>query len=183
MKSTTKLTALMAVFIGFIVVYLVLDSNNNPSMSKWEVGNQAQSVSLPLFEGGKLNQNKVLSLEGLAGKVVYVDFWASWCKPCLESFPALEKLYQDYNEQGFEIVAINLDSDVSKAEQFLASHPVSYSVVYDNIGLNRQLGINAMPTAYYIDRKGVVRLIHSGFVDGDEQKIEQAINVLLKEAK
>lgn len=181
MKSPINLIALTALFIGFVVFFFLNSKTTGSEHVDWAVGNQPTNFVLPQFVEGKLDKEVSLSLADYRGKVVYVDFWASWCKPCIASFPALDALYKKYQPQGFEIIAINLDNKPELAETFLSSHPVSYPVVFDDKNLNRQVGINAMPVAYYIDKKGTIRLIHSGFFEGDEKKVEKAIQVLLNE--
>lgn len=148
---------------------LFADSNNTP----------AHNFTLP-----NLLSSKQTSLADFKGKVVYLDFWASWCKPCVESFPALETLYQKYHNKGFEIIAINLDEKKQHALDFLKKHPVSYQVLHDqNDNVAATYKVSAMPSAYFIDKKGKVRLIHKGFKNYDVPKIEQAIELLLRESE
>lgn len=144
-----------------------------PSFAKNQI---APSFSLPSFKGNELN------IEEWRGKVVYLDFWASWCKPCVESFPKLEALQQKYQGQGFTVIAINLDEKKQNALKFLAENPVSYPVLYDaNAEVAQLYQVAAMPSSYFIDKKGIIRLNHRGFIPGDENKIEKAIQFLLKE--
>jgi thiol-disulfide isomerase/thioredoxin len=140
-------------------------------------GSQATAFSLP-----QLGTNLQLQLADYKGKVVYLDFWASWCKPCIASFPKLNALHEKYAEQGFTVIAVNLDQKQSQAQAFLKSHPVSYPVVFDSGAQVAGLySVNAMPTSFFIDKKGVIRLSHQGFNPGDEIKIEKAIKLLLAE--
>jgi thiol-disulfide isomerase/thioredoxin len=90
------------------------------------VGQSAPAVSLPQLSGAG-----EVSLESLQGKVVYLDFWASWCPPCRISFPILEQLRVELGPDGFEVLAINLDEVEADAQQFLSDTPVSYPVVRD----------------------------------------------------
>jgi len=123
-----------------------------------------------------------MSLESLRGKVVYLDFWASWCGPCRVSFPQLEQLRHELGPDGFEVLAINVDEEEADARQFLADVPVSYPVVRDGEGITPQTyGILGMPTGYLIDRQGVVREIHQGFRKSDGDKLRTAIIALLGE--
>lgn len=141
------------------------------------VGQAAPAVSLPALSGAG-----EMSLESLRGKVVYLDFWASWCGPCRVSFPQLEQLRHELGPDGFEVLAINVDEEEADARQFLADVPVSYPVVRDGEGITPQTyGILGMPTGYLIDRQGVVREIHQGFRKSDGDKLRTAIIALLGE--
>lgn len=141
------------------------------------VGQVAPAVSLP-----NLSVAGEASLESLRGKVVYVDFWASWCGPCRVSFPQLEQLRNELGPKGFEVLAINVDEVEADARQFLSEVPVSYLVVRDAEGITPQtFGILGMPTGYLIDRKGIVREIHQGFRKSDGEKLRTAIVALLGE--
>jgi thiol-disulfide isomerase/thioredoxin len=141
------------------------------------VGQAAPAVSLPQLSGAG-----EVSLESLRGKVVYLDFWASWCGPCRISFPQLEHLHNELNSQGFEVFAISVDDATADARQFLSEVPVSYLVVHDPQGVTPEAyGILGMPTGYLIDRQGVVREIHQGFRKSDGAKLRTAIVELLGE--
>jgi thiol-disulfide isomerase/thioredoxin len=144
------------------------------------VGQLAPAIELPLLS--VQGQSSNASLAELRGKVVYLDFWASWCGPCRKSFPLLEKLRQQLGPQGFEVLAVNVDEFEADALQFLTEIPVSYPVVRDGSGSAPQTyGILGMPTAYLIDRGGVVRLVHAGFKTSDAEKLRIEINKLLGE--
>lgn len=138
---------------------------------------QAPDFILP-----RLDNQQSLSLSSLRGKVVYVDFWASWCAPCAVSLPALQQLHDELNPQGFEVVAINLDEHPSHATQFLASRDITYAVVFDADKTTPQrYRVAGMPTAFLVDRQGMLRATHTGFKSGDQQKLKQQIQQLLQE--
>jgi thiol-disulfide isomerase/thioredoxin len=141
------------------------------------VGQVVPAVRLPDLSGAG-----EISLESLRGKVVYVDFWASWCGPCRVAFPVLDQLRGELGPKGFEVLAINVDEVESDAKQFLSEMPVSYMVVRDAEGVTPQtFGILGMPTGYLIDRQGMVREIHQGFRKNDGDKLRTAIIALLGE--
>ena len=121
-------------------------------------------------------------LQSFAGKVVLVDFWASWCSPCLQSFPWMNELQQRHSKDGFVVVAVNMDQDRALADAFLKKPPVDFHIEYDAQGtLARQFGVQAMPTSFLIDRNGNVRLRHRGFRDKERAGREDEIQQLLKE--
>ena len=108
------------------------------------------------------------------GKVVVVDFWASWCAPCKASFPALQRLQDKYRKYGVEVIAVNVDTKRDAMERFLEDHPVSFSVVRDvNRRLVELVEPQAMPTSLVIDRQGRVVAMHAGF-QGEETEVALA---------
>jgi len=121
-------------------------------------------------------------LAGLSGKVVLVDFWASWCGPCLRSFPWMNELQQRHAGEGLVIVAVNLDQDRALADAFLKKLPARFRVEYDPAGqVATRFGVQAMPTSFLIDRRGQVRARHAGFRDALRTEREHQIQQLLKE--
>lgn len=121
-------------------------------------------------------------LESLHGKVVLVDFWASWCGPCLQSFPWMNGLHAKHADDGLVILAVNLDQDRAQADAFLKKLPPQFRVEYDANGtLAKSFGVEAMPTSFLIDRDGQVRARHAGFRDKQRAGREQEIEQLLKE--
>jgi cytochrome c biogenesis protein CcmG/thiol:disulfide interchange protein DsbE len=122
------------------------------------------------------------ALEAYAGKVVLLDFWASWCSPCLQSFPWMNELQQKHGGEGLVVLAVNLDQDRKLAEAFLGKTPAKFKIEYDpNGAVARQFGVQAMPTSFLIDRTGKVRVRHAGFKDKHRTEREQQIAQLLKE--
>lgn len=121
-------------------------------------------------------------LPALKGKVVLLDFWASWCEPCRQSFPWMSDLQKRYGENNFVVVAVNLDQDRKLAEQFLSSTPADFRVEYDPQGvLAEQFAVISMPTSVVIDRNGQVRERHRGFRLAQRVEREASISKLLKE--
>jgi cytochrome c biogenesis protein CcmG/thiol:disulfide interchange protein DsbE len=108
------------------------------------------------------------------GKVVLVDFWASWCPPCKTSFPALDALYREYQAKGLEVLAVNLDERRHDADTFLEAHPHRLTVLYDPEGASPlAFGVKGMPSSFLIDRAGNIRFTHmgySGHVDGSYRR-------------
>lgn len=128
--------------------------------------------------------NTPLDLQKFKGKVVYLDFWATWCPPCMKSMPFLNDLRNELAADGFEIIAISVDDDADVARQFLKKHPVDYLIATDPTGqCPKQYGVKAMPSAYFIDRNGVIRSIHLGFREHNKQEIRTQILALLAESE
>jgi len=123
-----------------------------------------------------------LNLEQYRGKVVLLDFWASWCAPCLESFPWMERIQEKYSDRGLVVIAVNVDHERRAAERFLQAQQASFPVFYDPQGqLAERFHVNNMPSSFYIDRKGAVRYTHPGFRESERGQAEQQLSALLAE--
>ncbi len=105
-----------------------------------------------------------LDLSAHEGKVVVVDFWASWCVPCRRSFPWLNDMHARYADQGLVIIGVNLDTDRDDAMAFLAEYPADFHIHFDaGAGLAKDYGVEAMPSSFVIGRDGQVKARHLGF--------------------
>lgn len=126
--------------------------------------------------------SKILNLSAYSGKVVLVDFWATWCPPCAQSIPFLNSLSNELKDKGFEIIAVNVDEEVAVVKPFLANHPVDYPIVTDPKGeCPAVYDVQAMPSSYFIDKTGKLRFIHKGFREGDQTEIRKQVMELLGE--
>ncbi|MBK8816343.1 MAG: TlpA family protein disulfide reductase [Methylococcaceae bacterium] len=123
-----------------------------------------------------------IDLSQYKGKIVYVDFWASWCGPCAKSFPFLNEMHAQHKEQGLQIVGVNLDENIDDAKAFLAKYPASFEVKTDvSKQCAKDFEVKAMPSSYIIDRKGIVHHIHLGFKPGEADEIKVIVEKLLNE--
>ena len=123
-----------------------------------------------------------VNLSDYQGQVIYLDFWASWCKPCQRSFPWMNEMQAKYGEQGFTVIAINLDSERKLADEFLARLPAHFPVAFDPDGNSAQTyKLKGMPTSYLIDKAGNLRVAHQGFHVEKQARYEQEIKGLLAE--
>ncbi len=103
-------------------------------------------------------------LTGYDGKVIVVDFWASWCVPCRRSFPWLNDMNAKYADDGLVIIGVNLDASADEAREFLASYPADFRIHYDTEAvLAKEFGVEAMPSSFVIGRDGEIRARHLGF--------------------
>lgn len=127
-------------------------------------------------------KNLPQQLEGYRGRVVYVDFWASWCGPCRQSFPFMDVMQKAMEKRGLSIVAIDLDEDAAEAARFLAGQKVSFRVVGgDNSACARAFAVDSMPMTYLLDREGRVRFIQRGFRKGGGEALREHVERLLDE--
>jgi thiol-disulfide isomerase/thioredoxin len=123
-----------------------------------------------------------IQLADYRGKVVLVDFWASWCVPCKTSFPALDSLYREYQPRGLEVLAVNLDERRHDADAFLGDHPHRLTVVFDPKGASPvAFGVKGMPSSFLIDRAGNIRFTHMGYSGDVDRSYRHEIAQLLAE--
>ena len=116
------------------------------------------------------------------GKVVLVDFWASWCPPCKASFPALDVIQRDYRARGVEVIAVNVDEQRKDADAFLAAHPNRLLVVFDPNGESpKAFKVKGMPSSFVIDRRGEIRYTHEGYSGGIDAAYRRELDALVAE--
>jgi cytochrome c biogenesis protein CcmG, thiol:disulfide interchange protein DsbE len=127
-------------------------------------------------------RDQPVSLAALHGKVVYVDFWASWCVPCRKSFPWMNSLQKRYADQGLVIVAVNLDKTRELSDRFLSEVPTALTIAYDPEGkVASAYQVKGMPSSYLIDRTGRIHSSHIGFREETANDMEAAIKDLLQQ--
>ena len=128
-------------------------------------------------------QQKSIELSKYRGQIVYVDFWASWCQPCRKSFAWMNKMQNLYGNEGFKVIAINLDESRAKANKFLQQIPANFDVAFDPQGNTAEAyHVKAMPSSYLIDKNG--KLVHAnlGFRGNDEDTLEVKIRNLIRQS-
>ena len=136
----------------------------------------APSFTLPSRSGDNV------SLAQLKGKVVMLNFWASWCGPCRQEMPLLDQMHKRYSALGFTLVGVNVDANSKDAEEWLSKTPVSFPVLFDRESkVSKMYDVSAMPSTVFIDRQGNVRYLHRGYKAGDEGEYLNQIRALLKE--
>jgi peroxiredoxin len=139
-------------------------------------GDQAPAFDLPA-----LDRQAEVTLAQYAGKVVYLDFWASWCAPCRLSLPRMVQLQRDLGTADFVVLAVSVDEHPAKARKFLAPFKVNYAVLHDATGKTAMsYRVAGMPTSFVINREGEITYRHVGFKAGDMAVIQQHIEALLQ---
>jgi cytochrome c biogenesis protein CcmG, thiol:disulfide interchange protein DsbE len=134
-----------------------------------DAGQPAPEFSLPLASG-------MLTPADLRGKLTYLDFWASWCGPCKQSFPWMNEMHARHAARGFQVVAINLDKKREDADRFLAELPARFKVAFDpKAETARLFAIKGMPSSALIAADGRLVFNHSGFRDEDRKDLEARI--------
>jgi cytochrome c biogenesis protein CcmG, thiol:disulfide interchange protein DsbE len=140
-----------------------------------QVGDKAPAFSLPGATG-----DTPVTLQAQAGKVVYLDFWASWCGPCRQSFPWLNDMQKKYGAKGFTVMGINVDKKREDADKFLAATPAQFTLAFDAAGKTpKEWKVMGMPSSFLIGRDGSVQVLHAGFRDEDRAELEAKIEKAL----
>jgi cytochrome c biogenesis protein CcmG, thiol:disulfide interchange protein DsbE len=152
------------------IAFCALVALATPALATPKAGDPAPDFEQTTLAGGKLR------LSSLHGKVVLVDFWASWCEPCKKELPLLSQLAKRLRPKGVEIVAINVDTKRDSVDQFLKQHGIDLPVLLDPKGAIAQFyEPPKMPSSFVVDKTGRIRAVNAGFEPGDEKKIEQEL--------
>jgi len=161
------------IFYIFFLVLLVSTTAEGSWMNK----------EAPDFTLTGLNGQRV-SLKDMRGKVVFIDFWASWCPPCKKEFPELNKLTQEYDSSKFVTLAVSEDKVRSNVRSFISDYldrPQNLIVLLDRRSKAiKKYSVGAMPTSFIIDSNGVIRYIHFGYKESDPKTWRKEIEALIK---
>lgn len=161
----------------YLLLFIVTAFFLSPLANAVEAGKPMPACSL-----SPIRENQQSDLNQYPGKVMYVDFWASWCGPCAKSFPFMNELHQQLKDQGLQIVGVNLDENVDDAKDFLNKYPASFTVMVDSSKkCAKDFGVQAMPSSYIINRKGIVQHVHLGFRPGEAKELRALVEKLLAE--
>ncbi|SIS63072.1 Thiol-disulfide isomerase or thioredoxin [Thalassolituus maritimus] len=174
MQVATRFVSLIKVFTRLLVILLLTGST-------W-VHAESQ-INAPVFTLSTLDEKRQVSLEDYRGKVIYLDFWASWCGPCRKSLPMLNELRNELKDRGFEVLALNVDETREEGLRFLKEYPVDYPTLFDNENTAATYQLRGMPTAYLIDHNGKLHSQHVGFNPKDMSSIRDEVLSLLKAAE
>jgi len=165
--SGNRLSLLLLCILSFAVV--------TPADAA-SVKGQAPNFTLKSLGG------KNLKLSEMAGNVVLINFWASWCGPCREEMPLLNDLHKKYEPLGFTVLGVNVEEDAKNARGFLKNFPVDFPIVLDNKNkVSKKYNVIAMPTTVVVDRDGNMRFLHKGYKPGDEEKYRKMVKKLVRE--
>ena len=139
-------------------------------------GHPAPALIAQSFSG------QAFDLSTVHGKVVVLNFWASWCGPCREEMPLLEGIFKKYNKMGFTMLGVNVEPDSNAANEWLKATPVSFPILYDRDSkVSKLYDVAGMPSTVIIDRTGKLRVLHRGYKPGDENEYLDSIRTLIRE--
>ncbi len=154
------------------VLAVTLTLSNPPS--NHQVGKKAPEFSLPATNG------ETVALQSFRGKVVLLNFWATWCGPCREELPELARVQEKYRRRGLAIIAVTVDNELENVRGFLKKYDLKLQALWDKRKkVAGTYGVEKMPSSYLIDRNGVVRFIHRGYNADELKRIENEIDELL----
>ena len=170
-----------------LAVYFFVMNNASAAREQPKLGYRMSELSSPVTAPGFILEDmdeETFNFNQLRGKVVVLNFWATWCPPCVREMPSLERLYQKFKDKDFTVIAINQMEDGDTVFAFTGQLPVdpTFTVLFDKTSnTSRQYRVNGLPTTYLIDKKGMIRYRAIGGREFDHPKIEKIINNLLKE--
>lgn len=157
-----------------LVALICLWTGTAPALSRGDV---LPSFELPTIDGS------ALQTPALRGQVVLVDFWASWCGPCRQSFALLNRMHGELAGKGLAIVGINVDEARVDADAFLAQIPAQFTIALDPAGVQAlDFDVQIMPTSFLFGRDGKLRWRHQGYRPSDQAKFLEAVQAALAEA-
>ena len=178
----------LKIFSGLAALFL---AGYCPNLVSLEIGEQAPNFKLAVLsdsytqdkdkKAGSIGSKakgvyRLVELRDYVGAVVYVDFWASYCLPCRESFPLLSELRDRFERQTFEVIGVSNDLDPKDAKRFIETYKVSFPVLSDPSGyVAKTYGVKALPMGFLIDEKGVIQKVHEGFQTEDIHDILAAV--------
>ena len=188
-----KLPAAALLLVLLLVLFLVYScSAKAQGSSPADTAKIFAEAGIPLLKEKVSGRNFTLplaspegetqSLDSLKGKVVFLNFWATWCGPCRSEMPSMEVLYNKYKDQGLDILAVNCMENRADVVSFLTNNKLSFPAVLDTGGdVSRSYGIQAIPTTFIIDREGKITIRLVGSINWDTPKIHAAMERLLSE--
>src|SRR5690606_22088147 len=112
------------------------------------------------------------------GKVLLVNFWGTYCPPCVKEMPAIQAMYDKYKDQGFEVLGINMDESTVTVQSFVSSLDLDFPILMDKNVVRKQYGVTAYPSTFFINEKGKIVAIKQG--EMDEQYLESTLATLFK---
>lgn len=140
-----------------------------------DIGDKAPSFSLSNIK------NEKRTLRDYKGKVLYIDFWASWCKACKRSFPWMNRIQDQYGGSKFQVIAINLDQDKESSADFIKEYGGDLEILIDPKGVTPEaFSVVEMPSSYLVDTDGSIVAVHQGFNRDIGKEIEITLKGLLK---
>jgi peroxiredoxin len=170
-----------SVFVGFVLLAALIAL---PAFDGWSMGSRVPKVGMQAedFQLADL-YGKTQSLSQYRGKIVLVNFWATWCKPCTTEMPAMQKIYDKLRDKGFVVLAVNELEDDAKVREHIKQYGHTFPVLMDHDNkVANQFGVFGLPVSVFIDEKGVIQeYIKGGLLT--EQKIDETVARIQKQSQ
>jgi peroxiredoxin len=174
MKSTKR--PIYSIKLNTLVIIASIAIQSPAALASVKIGTTAPNFTLKSASG------KNLKLSEYRGKVVLLNFWATWCGPCREEIPQLNKLQRKFKSGGFTVLGVNIDRNHAPAKVLARKLRVRFPILFDsNKAVSRLYQVDAMPNTVIIDRNGVIRFVHRGYVKGYENAYREQVRQLLRE--
>jgi peroxiredoxin len=169
-QTTTRFRMLIRTMLALILVFAALP------VGAVDLRQPAPDFTLKSLQG--LN----MRLDEMKGQVVLINFWASWCGPCRQEMPILDRLHTRYEDAGFAVLGVNVEGEIEPAQKIVDKTNVTFPVLIDEgQNVSEMYDLQAMPSTVVIDRDGVIRYIHRGYKPGDEAKYTDVVKKLIRE--
>ncbi len=159
----------LGILLVALLLYMALFTNSGQVVSSLQEGKPAPEFKLKTIDG------REVSLSDYRGKVVLINFWATWCPPCKEEMPLFESVYRKYKDRGFEILAVSTDTDIDVVKKFVGEYKLSFVVLYDDKNIASLYNVQGLPTSFLVDREGKIVKVRLG----KYKEIERDIKKLL----
>lgn len=180
--------AIAVLFAGLVVLYRALlherrepSTVSDASLTKLGIEKPQKSILAPDFTLEDLS-GKRLSLKSLRGKVIFLNFWATWCVPCRQEMPTMEKLHRERKKDGLEVVAVNYRESKEEVRKFIGELGLTFTVLLDKDGkVSEEYGIWSLPLSYFIARRGVFAGKVIGYRKWDTPEAKTFFDALLAE--
>ncbi len=158
----------------FSIIIAVASLTLSSTASAVKVKQVAPDFTLASNKGGNVR------LKDLRGKVVMINFWATWCAPCRKELPLLNDLYNKYKSKGFVLLGVNIDDKSAPAKKMIKELKINFPVLFDNNqSTSESYDLQAMPSTFILDKNGIIRFSHYGYKSGYEKKYEKDVKSLL----
>ncbi len=156
---------------SFLLLFLFMTS-----AQALQIGEKAPDFTLKTIQGENLN------LAEQRGKIIVINFWASWCGPCRKEMPVLQQFYEKYNDLGVSVWGVNVEQENQAGRDFLKGLNLTFPILFDQTNnISATYEVKAMPSTVIIDRDGIIRYVFRGYKDGYEKKYAKAIKKLIRE--
>jgi peroxiredoxin len=157
----------LGILLLALFLYLSVFSTSETSVAGFSKGSEVPDFTAKTIDGRELTLSK------LRGKVVLLNFWATWCPPCRSEMPLFQKVYQKYKDRGFEIIGISTDASQGQVQKFIKEYGLTFPIIMDDQNLTAKFNVSGLPTSFLIDRDGRVIKVRLGEYEEIEKDLKK----------